>query len=795
MSIMANENNDVFISFSFKDYDKAKEIVDILEKKYGLKVWMCSKELLGGDKYYAIIPGVIRDSKVFILIQSENALKSKEIPSEILVARNARKTIIPFVIDNVDVEDSEIEYFLLPLQYIDATVPTLEKRIDELSQSIYSVISQKGDVLGLNIVFRNKLLSTNKVFPVKTFVGRESLIEDIHRYYLEGHNVVFISGIGGIGKTEIAKKYASDHKEEYDTVIYLTYEDSFQSLIINESNFKADPEINRKIKSSGELETDEEFFNRKLKVIKALSNNRTLIIIDNFPEEYKEEYEQLFIGPYRLLITTRGDYSSSDYPVVYVNPLDKPEELKALFFNNYEENVVNKSDNELLTLFELVKNHTYTIKLIAKHMDMSLETTNEMIKALSKEGIKSLNEEIKDEKSHTSTAYNNLLKMYQLSKLSPLEIDALRFMLFAPIEGLPSIYIKRWGGSDIYHTIKELEKRSWVLKTNTGYSLHPIVYEIVKNNVSLDYSSCKDFLSNYQGYIHQESSWNFLMMEKEIYASFAYKFLEYFPKITPEIEELYYDIECLLSFSVNPVKSLELSHLLYDYFLLKVGEDDYYTVRSAYKIGWNHIFNRQLPDSLNEARKWIILAFNKFQKINRPLSTYEKMVYYNCYRHIAKVYQFSYQLDHQEEDYKLALKYALESVDKLTKESDEELKISRLPSMYIQVADVYLAHKEYEEALKYEIFSEESYGREDDDLLYRLTRKAKCYVGLKRYKEALELANECISGYLEKDGKYHITTLETYNIILDCHKALGNIEQAKDIESIIASIRKALFVE
>ena len=51
-----DNKNDVFVSFSFKDFDLVEKIVKALEDKYGLKVWMCSKELKGGDRYYAVIP-------------------------------------------------------------------------------------------------------------------------------------------------------------------------------------------------------------------------------------------------------------------------------------------------------------------------------------------------------------------------------------------------------------------------------------------------------------------------------------------------------------------------------------------------------------------------------------------------------------------------------------------------------------------------------------------------------------------------------------------------------------------
>ena len=791
---MDEKKYDVFISFSSKDYDLVEEIVTTLKSKYNVKAWMCTKELFGGNEYYEVIPGEIRNSRLVVFFQSKNSLESKEVASEILIAREDDKIIIPFLVDHTNKKGTKLEYLAIIYNYVDGTKPTLEKRIDDLSQSIFYHLTKYAETGHLNITFRDKLKSTNMVFPTKSFVGRNNINEQIDKLYEEGHHVVFISGIGGIGKTQVVKKYVSDHQNAYDTIVFATYEGDIKALINNESPFVLEPTMSRRMKEDGQLEDDEEFFNAKLERIKNLSDERTLIVIDNLDDEYQEDFKKLFDdAPYRLLITTRRDYSKSKYPQITIYPLEDKEELLDLFFNNYNGGLIERDDPHLLDLLRMVNNHTYTIELLAKHLENSLQTVDEMMEALRKKGILSLNEEVMDEEMNTSIAYQNLLKMYQITKLTNQEIDALRFFLFAPIDGLAPLFVKTWGGDEIFKTTRELEKRSWIIKTSIGYALHPIVYQIVKNNIDINYENCKVFLNNYQRLITHEASWNFKKIEKELFASFAYKILEYFPNIFPEIEELYYDIECLLSFATNPKYGLKLAERLFDYYKNKNGEEDYYTARSAYKIGWDHIFNTELPNSLDNSKKWIIYSYELFNKVNRPLTTYEKISFYNMARHVAKVYQFLYQAYHKEEDYENALKYATWALETIDKETDEAAKKSRTACLNIQMADVLLVHNEYEKALYYEQEAERTSGEVNDDLLYHLTRKAKCYVGLGRYQEALDIANKCIYGYIEKDGKYNGNTLNTYNICLDCYKALGDIDKAKECETEIANIRKVLF--
>ena len=791
---MEEKKNDIFVSFSSKDYDLVNEIVTTLAKQYNVRAWMCSKDLHGGDKYYAIIPGEIRNARLFVLFVSKDSLNSEEVEREISLANSSKRIMIPFLLDATSRVGAEIEYFLSNLNYVDGTRPTLDKRIDDLSQSIYAALTKYAETGHLNVLFREKMLSTNMVFSSKSFVGRSNVIKEIEQLFEAGHQTVFLHGIGGIGKTQVAKRYIEEHRNEYDTVVYATYEGDIKALINSEKPFTLEPQAIRKIKENKELENDDEFFIRKLNKIKHLSNKTTLIVIDNLDEPYKEEFKELFDGPYRLLVTTRADYKMTEYPQVEIYPLENEEELKDLFFNNYDCDYISRDDPHLMDLFNLVNKHTYTIELLAKHMASSLQSVDEMIDALKKEGIKSMNEEVINKEMKTSIAYQNLLKMYNISNLSEADINALRFMLFVPIEGIPQINIKNWGGVDILKAVRELEKRSWIIRTSTGYfTLHPIVYEIVKNNVEINYSNCKIFLDNFDKDITHEASWNFNKIKKELYASVAYKILEYFPNITPEIEELYYDIECLLSFATNARYGLKLAERLFDYYKNKNGEEDYYTARSAYKIGWDHIFNTELPDSLENAKKWILYSYELFMKVKRELTTYEKISFYNMARHVAKVYQFLYKEYHNEEDYNNAIKYATWALDTIAKEKDEDAKKSRTACLNIQMADVLLVHNEFEKALYYEQEAERTSGEVNDDLLYHLTRKAICYVGLGKYQEALDIANECLYGYIEKDGKYSGGTLNTYNICLDCYKGLGDSDKVKECENEIANIRKVLF--
>lgn len=58
--------------------------------------------------------------------------------------------------------------------------------------------------------------------PCRHFCGRDSEIEKLHNL-LEEHGKIFLHGIAGIGKSELAKAYASRYKKEYTNILYIVY--------------------------------------------------------------------------------------------------------------------------------------------------------------------------------------------------------------------------------------------------------------------------------------------------------------------------------------------------------------------------------------------------------------------------------------------------------------------------------------------------------------------------------------------------------------------------------------------
>ena len=100
------------------------------------------------------------------------------------------------------------------------------------------------------------------VLPMGTnfFCGRDREISEIHGILQQETNFLILHGIGGIGKSELAKQYARRYAKEYDAVVFMRYDGNIMETVASDSKL---PIVNCK---RSENESDEAYFSRKMKL-------------------------------------------------------------------------------------------------------------------------------------------------------------------------------------------------------------------------------------------------------------------------------------------------------------------------------------------------------------------------------------------------------------------------------------------------------------------------------------------------------------------------------------------------
>lgn len=115
----------------------------------------------------------------------------------------------------------------------------------------------------------NVILSTDVPKPIKDFISRDDDISAVSAL-LQQHKTLFITGLPGIGKSELAKQYAKEHKKDYTNILYMEYTGSFYEMI-------ADLDF---IDDTDSL-SEKDRFRKHYRFLKTLQED-SLLIIDNF---------------------------------------------------------------------------------------------------------------------------------------------------------------------------------------------------------------------------------------------------------------------------------------------------------------------------------------------------------------------------------------------------------------------------------------------------------------------------------------------------------------------------------
>lgn len=334
-------------------------------------------------------------------------------------------------------------------------------------------------------------LKTNIPSATGFFVGRDDELELLHDKIRDA-NILFVSGIGGIGKSELVKHYAKKHINDYDAIIFAPFVSDVFTLITDDislpiRNFKQFPE-----------EKPEEYYARKLRKLNELCNDNVLIIIDNF--DNAEELDKILELKCKMLFTTRCDFSDV-YAQIDLVALKEKQHIIDIF-NNFYTKSISAEDKEIVEkIIDIVEGHTMTVELLAKQMMAGRVSPMQMIKRLTDDGIAdSGNEKIriaKDNDLKTGNAYSHIQALFNLSKLNENESYILANLSLIPHTGISTELFAKWCEIDNYDTINSLVNEGWVrLNKEKDYvSLHTIISEVILKNIFSE-AECLKFLKN-----------------------------------------------------------------------------------------------------------------------------------------------------------------------------------------------------------------------------------------------------------------------------------------------------------
>lgn len=320
------------------------------------------------------------------------------------------------------------------------------------------------------------------------FTGREDLLKEIQKH-LDQDRLAVLKGMGGIGKSKLATRFAYNCRDRYSTIQIVSSElqESFEKVVLA-------------LRFDG-LKDEKETLQRRLELLRQL-DERTLIIIDNVDAPWKDIqsfYEIQSEMKFHLIITSRLTGVFRKQFCLPVTPLSDGEQ-RELFIHHYGSEQEEQLDSPVLDeILRYIEGHTLLIELIAKTMYNESGSFEEMLEWL--RGQEADHEFMEDgERKDPKEVIRNMLFR---DKLDDDRRDLLRRLAFLPAEGISRrlfLYKLYLGGKSL---LSLLEGSSWVIREGDRIRVHPVIRDAVRGEMPLEWAAYGEFLRLIQEALEQ----------------------------------------------------------------------------------------------------------------------------------------------------------------------------------------------------------------------------------------------------------------------------------------------------
>lgn len=297
----------------------------------------------------------------------------------------------------------------------------------------------------LSPLVRDYILGNEVPKPCAHFCGRDQELKAVHEG-LRRHRMLFLEGIPGIGKSEVAKAYAKEYRKEYTNIIYIMYSGDLRRDITD--MYFADDLPS---------DTDEERYNRHDRFLRTLKED-TLLIIDNYDMQSLKEHFPDAILNYRcrVILTTRNHWPGQ--PSLRIDRIADDEALFQMIANFYPE--AESKRNLIEKMMMLLQYHTLILELVARLLGNGIMPPEVIAGMFAVYGpklkVRDRIKIIKDGKNKKDTFAEHIHSLFGLYNLSESQQDIMRCMVLIPPTGIPMRLLGRWMGFKDLNDVNDL---------------------------------------------------------------------------------------------------------------------------------------------------------------------------------------------------------------------------------------------------------------------------------------------------------------------------------------------------
>ena len=344
----------------------------------------------------------------------------------------------------------------------------------------FQTIDEVTKLLGALVELLNQKDYVIPILPsVSTdFVGRDTEIRQIAES-LQSNHVLYLTGVGGIGKTTLVKNYIARYRTEYDVIAYLEYDGNIQHTFCDDMQLQ----ISTVSRQDGEPLDD--YFARKLKAFKRIcGGRRVLFVLDNYTDRLTKDLSRIIDCGYETIIATRQKPPKNSFAMLEVGAIADTAELFRLITLNLERTPTKEERLCFEEIITLIQGHTLVLELIARQIAAGRLDIHTALDLIRENGFSRFSGErignIKDGEEVYDTLSAIVTALFDAGNMSDTARLTLKILALLNVRGLETSLVEKFFPVIQQTTVSALSVEGW-LYDDHRIRLHPVIAETVRN--------------------------------------------------------------------------------------------------------------------------------------------------------------------------------------------------------------------------------------------------------------------------------------------------------------------------
>ncbi len=324
-------------------------------------------------------------------------------------------------------------------------------------------------------------LVSTPIDPPVYFIGRTDELKMLETWYEnKTHQNLFVTGMGGIGKSTLIKSFLGEHRDEWDSILFLYYKNNLRQTITDDTALR----INGTERLPEEKESDY-FLRKTTKLREILARDQVILVIDNFEDYHDSDLDRILELDCRKIFITRQKLGSLNLPVFTLDAIHDPEDLTRMFIHYLDREISSTDEDVINTIIRQLAGHTLAVELFARQIANSFLSLSDAYELLRKQGILHAQSERVDYLRDNRISYEQLeaiiTRLFETDSLSAEQVRILKAAALFPAPGIETAELIRLADVNSPDMIITLIRYGWITQDHDRIFLHPLIRDVISD--------------------------------------------------------------------------------------------------------------------------------------------------------------------------------------------------------------------------------------------------------------------------------------------------------------------------